>query len=123
MHLSGYTLLNRATRDVALAALDRAGGGRRHAQPRPGVGRARCGPTCPSSSTCSPGSTSCSRTRTRQRCSPSQEDPHDALEVLADHVATVVVKVGARGVLARDPAGTVAVPALRHDVVDTTGAG
>ncbi len=52
-----------------------------------------------------------------------QEDPHDALEVLADRVTTVVVKLGSRGVLARDAAGTVAVPALRHDVVDTTGAG
>ena len=52
-----------------------------------------------------------------------REDPHDALEALAEIVPTVVVKVGSRGALARSTGITVTQPALRHDVVDSTGAG
>lgn len=52
-----------------------------------------------------------------------RDDPHDALDALADVVDTVVVKIGPRGALARDSSGRVSQPALRLDVVDTTGAG
>ena len=75
VHLSGYTLLNRATRDVGLAALRP----RRRGRARPGAStrprRHPCGPTCRSSSTCSPSSTSCSRTRTRPPSSPAGRTP------------------------------------------------
>jgi ribokinase len=99
VHLSGYTLLNPATRAVGLAALDRA---------------VETGAT----RSLDPASAAPLRANL-----PFFLDLHAALEALAEQVATAVVKVGSRGVLARDPAGTVTVPALRHDVVDTTGAG
>lgn len=52
-----------------------------------------------------------------------QDDPQDALDALADLVPVVVVKIGARGALARDAATTVGLPAHQQEVVDTTGAG
>jgi sugar/nucleoside kinase (ribokinase family) len=122
VHLSGYTLLNRATRDVALAALARAEavGATRSLDP---ASAAPLRANLPFFLDLLPRFDLVLANEDEAAVLAGQEDPHDALETLADHVATVVVKVGARGVLARDPAGTLAVPALRHDVVDTTGAG
>jgi ribokinase len=122
VHLSGYTLLNRATRDVALAALDRAVevGATRSLDP---ASAAPLRANLPFFLDLLPRFDLVLANEDEAAVLAGLEDPHAALEVLADQVATVVVKVGARGVLARDPGGTVAVAALRHDVVDTTGAG
>jgi sugar/nucleoside kinase (ribokinase family) len=122
VHLSGYTLLNRATRDVALAVLERAEavGATRSLDP---ASAAPLRAHLPFFLDLLPRFDLVLANEDEAAVLAGQEDPHDSLEVLADHVATVVVKVGARGVLARDPAGSVGVPALRHDVVDTTGAG
>lgn len=51
------------------------------------------------------------------------EDFATALDVLAQQVETVAVKLGPRGGLARRGATAVSAPALPVDVVDTTGAG
>jgi sugar/nucleoside kinase (ribokinase family) len=48
----------------------------------------------------------------------------EAADVLAPHVGTVVIKLGARGACARGPDGAVVhAPGIAVDVVDTTGAG
>jgi sugar/nucleoside kinase (ribokinase family) len=122
VHLSGYTLLNRATRDVALTALDRAEavGATRSLDP---ASAAPLRANLPFFLDLLPRFDLILANEDEAAVLAGQEDPHDALEVLADRVTTIVVKLGSRGVLARDAAGTVAVPALRHDVVDTTGAG
>ena len=122
VHLSGYTLLNRATRDVGLAALRRAVevGATRSLDP---ASAAPLRANLPFFLDLLPQFDLLLANEDEAAVLAGREDPHDALEVLAEQVATVVVKVGSRGVLARDPAGTIAVPALRHDVVDTTGAG
>jgi sugar/nucleoside kinase (ribokinase family) len=122
VHLSGYTLLNPATRAVGLAALDRAveAGATRSLDP---ASAAPLRANLPFFLDLLPRFDLLLANEDEAAVLSGQEDPHEALEALADQVASVVVKVGSRGVLARDPAGTVAVPALRHDVVDTTGAG
>jgi sugar/nucleoside kinase (ribokinase family) len=122
VHLSGYTLLNPATRAVGLAALDRAveTGASRSLDP---ASAAPLRANLPLFLDLLPRFDLLLANEDEAAVLSGQEDPHEALEALADHVATVVVKVGSRGVLARDPSGTVTVPALRHDVVDTTGAG
>jgi sugar/nucleoside kinase (ribokinase family) len=122
VHLSGYTLLNRATRDVGLAALRRAVevGATRSLDP---ASAAPLRANLPFFLDLLPQFDLLLANEDEAAVLAGREDPHDALGVLAEQVATVVVKVGSRGVLARDPAGTVAVRALRHDVVDTTGAG
>jgi ribokinase len=118
----GYTLLNPATRAVGLAALDRAVevGATRSLDP---ASAAPLRANLPFFLDLLPRFDLVLANEDEAAVLSGQEDPHAALEALADRVATVVVKVGSRGVLARDPAGTVTVPALRHDVVDTTGAG
>jgi sugar/nucleoside kinase (ribokinase family) len=122
VHLSGYTLLNPATRAVGLAVLD-------HAQ---SVGATR---------SLDPASAAPMRAHLQlfrdllpridlllanedeASVLAGTDDPHASLEALAESVPCVVIKLGARGVLARDGSGTVSSPAMRHDVVDTTGAG
>lgn len=122
VHLSGYTLLNRATRAAALAAVERAVAvGATLSLDPASAAPLRAG--LPFLLDLLPRFDLVLANEDEAAVLAAQDDPHDALEALADHVATVVVKVGSRGVLARGPSGTVAVPALRHDVVDTTGAG
>jgi sugar/nucleoside kinase (ribokinase family) len=122
VHLSGYTLLNPATRRVGLDVLEHA---------------TTAGATC----SLDPASAAPLRAQLAlfQELLPrldlllanedeaavlsGRDDPHAALDVLSEVVPCVVVKVGARGVLARDSNGTVSAEALRRDVVDTTGAG
>lgn len=122
VHLSGYTLLNPATRDVGLEVLARA----------EAVGASR---------SLDPASAAPMRAHLElfrgllpridlllanedeAGVLSGADDPHLALDTLAAAVPCVVVKVGSRGVLARDGVGTVTAPALRHDVIDTTGAG
>jgi sugar/nucleoside kinase (ribokinase family) len=50
-------------------------------------------------------------------------DAEAALEVLAELVPTVVVKLGGRGAIARQGARCVRVPAFPVEVIETTGAG
>jgi sugar/nucleoside kinase (ribokinase family) len=122
VHLSGYTLLNPATRGVGLAALERAAevGATRSLDP---ASAAPLRANLPLFLELLPRFDLLLANEDEAAVLAGRDDPHAALEALADHVATVVVKVGPRGVLARDPAGTVTVAALRLDVVDTTGAG
>lgn len=51
------------------------------------------------------------------------DDPLDSVVLLAEMVATAVVKRGSLGAVARDAADSVTQPALTATVVDTTGAG
>lgn len=122
LHLSGYTVVNRATRDVALGALD-------HAR--------RVGATCsldPASAapilshrelfdSVVPLVDVLLANELEAEALTGREDPHSALEVLADRTPCVVVKIGARGALARDAMGTVEAPSHATRIVDTTGAG
>ncbi len=122
VHLSGYTLLNPATSELGRAVLDHA----------VQVGATR---------SLDPASAAPLRSRIDQFSEllplfqlvlanedeaavlSGREDPHDALMQLAEIVPTAVVKIGARGVLARDSTGSVAQPAHSMEVIDTTGAG
>lgn len=122
VHLSGYTLLNPATRAVGLEVLARA----------EAVGASRS--LDPASAAPMHAQLDLFRSllpridlllanEDEAGVLSGTDDPHLALDALSSTVPCVVVKVGSRGVLARDSAGTVTAPALRHDVVDTTGAG
>ncbi len=122
VHLSGYTLLNPATRHVGLAVLEHA----------VSVGASRSldpASAAPLRANLELFESLISRfdvlmaNEAEASVLTGRDDPHQALEVLADRVACAVVKVGARGVLARDASGTVIQPAHHRDVVDTTGAG
>ena len=122
LHLSGYTLINPATRSVALDALAHA---------------VRMGATC----SLDPASASPILTHLdlfsevvpqvdvllanelEAEALTGHEDPHAALEVLADRTSCVVVKVGSRGVIARDATGTIEAPSRAVEILDTTGAG
>lgn len=122
LHVSGYTLVNPATREVALAALD-------HAR--------RVGATC-SLDPASAAPILSHRTlfdsvlphvdlllanELEAEALTGRDDPHAALELLADRTPSVVVKVGARGAIARDASGTVEAPSRATEILDTTGAG
>lgn len=122
VHVSGYTLLNAATRDAGLAVLDRATavGATRSLDP------ATAGPLRTHLAfmlDLLPQVDLVLANEDEAAVLTGRDDPHEALEVLADAVPCAVVKVGSRGVLARDVGMNVAVPALRQEVLDTTGAG
>ncbi len=122
LHVSGYTLVNPAPRQVALAALD-------HAR--------SVGATCsldPASaepilshrelfdSVVPPGDVRRAQqleaaARTRRGAPPP------AREMLSDRTPCVVVKVGARGAMALDASGFVEAPSPATEILDTTGAG
>ncbi len=122
VHLSGYTLLNPATRHVALHMLDAA---------------TAIGATV----SLDPASAAPMRAQIdlvrsvlpavqvllanadEATVLTGTDDPYDAATALAELVPTVVVKLGARGVVGRDGLGFVTQPARPTDVVDTTGAG
>ena len=122
LHLSGYTVVNRATRDVALGALE-------HAR--------QVGATCsldPASAapilshrelfdSVVPLVDVLLANELEAEALTGCENPLSALEALADRTPCVVVKVGARGALARDETGTVEAPSHATRIVDTTGAG
>lgn len=122
VHLSGYTLLNPATRAVGLAILDLATdvGASLSLDPASAAPiQAQLG----FMRDLLPRFDLLLANEDESAVLSSCEDPHAALEVLTEIVPTVVIKLGSRGVLARSTGMTVAQPALRHDVVDTTGAG
>ncbi|MBI1351513.1 MAG: hypothetical protein GC156_10375 [Actinomycetales bacterium] len=122
VHISGYTLLNPATRPVGLALLERAieVGATRSLDP---ASAAPLRANLPLFEELVPQFDLLLANEDEAAVLSSVDDPHRALEVLSDSVSCVVIKVGARGVLARDPSGLVNAPAPRRAVVDTTGAG
>jgi sugar/nucleoside kinase (ribokinase family) len=122
VHLSGYTLLNPATRHVGLEVLARAeaAGATRSLDP---ASAAPLRANLDLFHALLPRVDLLLANEDEAAVLSGHDDPHLAMDVLADRVPTVVVKVGARGALARDGSGTISAPALRHDVVDTTGAG
>ena len=122
VHLSGYTLLNPATRQVGLDVLAHAVsvGATRSLDP---ASAAPLRANLPLFRALLPDLDLILANEAEAAVLTGQDDPHDALAVLAEAVPCAVVKVGARGVLARDASTSLAAPALRHDVVDTTGAG
>jgi sugar/nucleoside kinase (ribokinase family) len=122
VHLSGYTLLNPATQAVGLAVLGIAldVGATRSLDP---ASAAPLKAQVEMFRGLLPQINVLLANEDEAAVLSGQEDPHDALDVLAEIVPVVVVKVGARGVLARDSTTTVNSPALHQEVVDTTGAG
>ena len=122
VHLSGYTLINAATRDVGLAVLERAerAGATRSLDP---ASAAPIRAHLDLFSTLLPRFDLVLANEAEADALTGMADPDLALAALADRVPCAVVKVGARGVMARDGGHTVSAPALRRDVVDTTGAG
>lgn len=122
VHVSGYTLLNEATRAAGVAALARATavGATRSMDP------ATAGPLHAHLGfmrSLLPQVDLLLANEDEAAVLTGRDDPHEALEVLADAVPCAVVKVGSRGVLARDVGVNVTAPPLMLDVVDTTGAG
>ena len=122
VHLSGYTLMNPATSAAGLAVLDLAvaAGASRSLDP---ASAAPLRAHLPMFLDLLPRFQVLLANENEAAVLSGREDPHEALDELIDLVPTVVVKVGPRGVLARDTMGHVAEPAPRQDVVDTTGAG
>ncbi len=122
VHLSGYTMLNPATRSVGLSVLELAvrAGASRSLDP---ASAAPLRAQLPFMLGLLPQVDLLLANEDEAAVLAGRDDPHEALEVLAALVPTVVVKVGARGALARDAECSVTEPALRHDVIDTTGAG
>jgi len=122
VHVSGYTLLNPATRHVGLELLDQAvaAGATRSLDPASAAPlRANLDlfePLIPQFDVVL-------ANEAEAAVLTGEEDPHRALEALANRVTCAVVKIGARGVLARDPSCTVDAPAYVREVIDTTGAG
>jgi sugar/nucleoside kinase (ribokinase family) len=122
VHLSGYTLMNPATTAVGLAVLALAveAGASRSLDPASAAPlRAHLGLF----RDLLPRFHLLLANEDEAAVLSSREDPYESLDTLSEIVPTVVVKVGARGAMARGPSGTVSQPALRHDVVDSTGAG
>ena len=122
VHLSGYTLLNPATAELGLAVLARAVevGATRSLDP---ASAAPLRGQLDRFTRILPQFHLLLANEDEAAVLSGSEDPHDALDRLAEVVPTVVVKVGSRGALARDTDGTVSQPALPIEVVDTTGAG
>jgi sugar/nucleoside kinase (ribokinase family) len=122
VHLSGYTLMNPATTAVGLAVLELAvaAGASRSLDP---ASAAPLRAHLPLFRELLPTFDLVLANEDEAAVLSGREDPHEALEELSDIVPTVVVKVGARGALARNTTGTVTQRAPRHDVIDTTGAG
>jgi len=122
LHLSGYTLLNPATRAVGQIALARA-----HA------GNLTCSLDTASAAPISanPGAIGEALDQIDVLLANTDEaaaltgfsDPAQALAALAEVVDTVVIKCGPQGALAAQGNQHVKVPALPAKVVDTTGAG
>lgn len=122
LHLSGYTFVNDTTRDVALGALEHA---------------TTVGATCsldPASAAPILAHRELFRSVVPQvdvllaneleaEALTGREDPHSAMEMLADQTPCVVVKVGSRGALAHDDTGTFEAASVATSIVDTTGAG
>lgn len=122
LHLSGYTLANPGTRDVALQALA-------HAR---AVG---------ASTSLDPASAAPIRmhrpvfdhvishvdvllaNEMEAAALTDLDHPHAALDELADRAPSVVVKLGARGAIAREAGTTVEEPSHAGVILDTTGAG
>jgi sugar/nucleoside kinase (ribokinase family) len=122
VHVSGYTILNPATRHVGLAvlALAEQAGATRSLDP---ASAAPMRAQLPLFRDLLPRVHVLLANEDEAAVLTGVDDPHEGLERLADVVPVVVVKVGARGALARDGSITVAAPAHQQDVVDTTGAG
>jgi sugar/nucleoside kinase (ribokinase family) len=122
VHLSGYTLMNPATTAVGLAVLELAvaAGASRSLDP---ASAAPLRANLPMLLDLLPQFDLLLANENEAAVLSGREDPHEGVDELIDLVPTVVVKIGARGVLARDAHGHVAAAAPRHDVVDTTGAG
>jgi sugar/nucleoside kinase (ribokinase family) len=122
VHLSGYTFLNPATRDVGSRALGHAtaAGASRSLDP------ASAAPLRANRDLVLgllPQIDVLLANEDEAAVLSGHEDPRAALDTLADLVSCVVIKLGARGVIARDPSGTYTAPARILEVVDTTGAG
>jgi sugar/nucleoside kinase (ribokinase family) len=122
LHLSGYTLLNPATRTVGQIALARAR-----------AGNLTCSLDTASAAPISanPGAIREALGQIDVLLANTDEaaaltgftDPAQALVALAEVVDTVVIKCGPQGALAAQGNQHVKVPALPAKVVDTTGAG
>ena len=122
LHLSGYTLLNPATRAVGQIALARAR-----------AGNLTCSLDTASAAPISanPGAIREALGQIDVLLANTDEaaaltgfgDPAQALAALAEVVDTVVIKCGPQGALAAQGNQHVKVPALPTKVVDTTGAG
>lgn len=122
VHVSGYTLLNPATRTVALAVLAAA----RTLGATRSLDAASAAPLRAQRDLVLdllPSLDLLLANADEAAVLTGIEDPHDGVVALAELVGTVVVKTGARGVVAHDGSGFVVQPAPVTDVVDTTGAG
>lgn len=122
VHLSGYTLINPATRAVGLAVLERAerAGATRSLDP---ASAAPIRANLELFRSLLPRFDLLLANEAEADALTGMQDPDLALAELADVVPCAVVKVGSRGVMARDRGTMVSAPALPRDVVDTTGAG
>ncbi len=122
LHVSGYTLINPATRQLALDALDHA----RHVGATCSLDPASAAPILSHRELFDdvlPKVDVLLANELEAEALTGRDDPHAALELLADRTPCVVVKVGARGAMAHDASGTVQAPSRATEILDTTGAG
>jgi sugar/nucleoside kinase (ribokinase family) len=122
VHLSGYTLLNPASRPAGLAALDLA-----HQRGCTiSFDTASVGPleSCVDLvMSILPRVDVLLANAAEAAVLVGTDDPHHALDVLHEVVPVVAIKLGPRGAVAASPDDRVELPAVVVDVVDTTGAG
>ena len=129
LHLSGYTLLNAATRAVGMAALSRA----RSAGMTISLDPASAAPLAQNPSVLDPALALIDvliANEAEAAVLTGTTDPDHALAVLAERVPTVVVKLGPQGSIARrvrapntGTAESASADAVEVSVIDTTGAG
>ena len=123
LHVSGYTLLDPATRDVARAALEIA----RARSVSASVDVCSVGPLATMTASvfldAAAGASMLFANEEEAMVLASEEDPDRALVTLATLFDEVVVTRGARGAAAMHAGGSWRVAAQVTNVVDTTGAG
>lgn len=122
LHLSGYTLLNPQTRDAAVAACGRA----RDRGATVSLDPASAGPLARNRDLVLdllPRIDILLANEDEARVLSAQDSPEGALAELRQRTGLVVIKLGARGVLAADEHEAVHLPAPHVHCADTTGAG
>lgn len=122
LHVSGYTLVNPRTHNVVLDALAYA----REVGATCSLDPASAGPIRSNRSLFDSALLNVDvllANELEAEALTGLDDAHQALERLASEISCVVVKLGARGAIARDADGVVHEEAHATDVIDTTGAG
>jgi sugar/nucleoside kinase (ribokinase family) len=122
VHLSGYTILNPASRAAGLAALDLA----HQLGCTVSLDTASVGPLEPCVDLVKsllPNIDVLFANAAEAAVLVGTDDPEHALSVLRDAVPVAVIKLGPRGAVAETPDERLELPAMPVDAIDTTGAG